>query len=182
MKTQEITTIIVMAVLQFVITVFVAQMGTYITGIPGTNFLFTILLAIPISYSLLRYEGRRWRIFTQLVLFSILSIPTYIGGAPFDPTPRLSNIATAFLIDLLANSLYRFFKNNNKMLSWSILTNTIYWIITPFSKIGVSIILYSPEFVESFSNVVLFLLPIIILVAIIGSYFGYKIYQRTSNL
>lgn len=178
MQTRDVTTIIVMASLQFVIAVLIAQMGTVITGIPGTNFLFTILLAIPISFSLLRYEGRRWRIFFQLTLFSLISMPTYIGGAPFDPTPRLSSLATAFLIDLLANSMYGLFKNTNKLLWWIMLTSATYWILTPLLKIAISIIFYTPEFVEGFTNVVLGLFPIIIVEAIIGGYLGYKIYKR----
>ncbi|MCW4021538.1 MAG: hypothetical protein ACOWW1_01380 [archaeon] len=147
------------------------------TGIAGASFLFTILLAIPISFSVLIYEGRRWRIFIQLTLFTLLAMPTTIGGTPFNPTPRLSSLATAFLIDVIINSLYGFFKQHNKLLGWTIITSTLYWIMTPFLKIGVSSIFYTPEFVESFSNVVLFLLPIIITEAIIGGYIGYKIYK-----
>ncbi|MDG6222292.1 MAG: hypothetical protein IAX21_11095 [Candidatus Bathyarchaeota archaeon] len=178
MQTRDVTMIIVMAVLQLVISVSIAQMGTLITGIPGTNFLFTILLAIPISFSLLWYEGRRWRIFFQLALFSLISIPTFIGGAPYDPTPRLSSIATAFLIDIFANSSYGFFNKTKKLLWWSLLTSSIYWVLTPFLKIGVSIIFYSPEFVERFTSVVLGLFPIIIAQAIAGGYIGYKIYKN----
>jgi hypothetical protein len=182
MKTRDLTTIIIMAALQFVIAVLVSHMGTLITGIAGTSFLFTILLAIPISFSLLIYEGRRWRIFTQLALFTLLAMPTTIGGTPFDPMPRLSSLATAFLIDGIANSLYEFFKKPDKLLWWSMVTSTSYWIMTPFLKIAVSSILYSPEFVERFTSVVLCLLPVIIAEAIIGGYFGYQIYKRQIRL
>jgi len=178
MKTRDLTSIIILAVLQFVIAVLISHMGTLITGIAGTSFLFTILLAIPISFSMLIYEGRRWRIFAQLTLFILLAMPTTIGGTPFDPMPRFSSVATAFLIDLVGNSLYHFFKNIDKLLLWSMLTSTIYWILTPFLKISVSIVFYSPEFVERFTGVVLCLLPIIIAEAIIGGYFGHKIYKR----
>jgi hypothetical protein len=177
-QTRDITTIIVMAGLQLIIAISIAQMGTLITGIAGTNFLLTIFLAIPISFSLLTYEGRRWRIFMQLALFSLISIPTHIGGTPFDPTPRTSSLATAFLIDIVANSLYGFFKNHNKLLCWAILTSAIYWIMTPLLKIVISTIFYTPEFVESFTSVVLCLFPIIVAEAIIGGYMGYKIHKR----
>ena len=178
MQTKDITAIIVMAVLQFVIAVLISHTGTLITGIAGTSFLFTILLAIPISFSLLIYEGRRWRIFTQLALFTLLAMPTTIGGTPFDPTPRLSSLAAAFLIDLAANSFYGCFKKPEKLLWWTMLTSTLYWIITPFLKIVVSSIFYEPEFVERFTSVILYLLPVIITEAILGGYFGYQIYKR----
>jgi hypothetical protein len=180
-QTRDITTIIVMAVLQFVLAASVVQMGTLITGIAGASFLFTIILAIPISFSVLMYEGRRWRIFIQLTLFTLLAMPTTIGGTPFNPAPRLSSLATAFLIDVIANSFYGFFKQHSKMLGWAILTSTLYWIMTPFLKIVVSSVFYTPEFVESFTNVVLCLLPIIIAEAIIGGYIGHKIYNYQSK-
>jgi hypothetical protein len=178
MKTRDLTAIIIMAVLQVVVAALVSYMGTLSTGIAGSSFMFTILLAIPISFSLLIYEGRRWRIFTQLALFTLLAMPTTIGGTPFDPIPRLSSLATAFLIDLTANSLYGYFKKHKKLLLWSMLTSTIYWILTPFLKMVVSSFIYTPEYVERFTSVVLFLLPIIIAEAIMGGYFGYQIYKR----
>lgn len=178
MHTRDLTTIIIMAVLQFVISALFAQMGTVITGIPGTNFLFTILLAIPIAFSLLIYEGRRWRIFMQLALFSLLAIPTRIGGAPFDPIARLGSLATAFLIDLIANSLFGFFKKREKLVWWSVLTSGVYWAILPFFKIVVMIIYYSPEAVERFIEIVTLLYPIILAEALVGGYIGYLIYKR----
>ncbi|MCW4023335.1 MAG: hypothetical protein ACOWW1_05900 [archaeon] len=177
-QTKDITTVIMMAVLQLVITVLIVQMGTLITGIVGTNFLFTIFLAIPISFSLLTYEGRRWRLFIQLALFTLLAMPTTLGGAPFDPTPRLSSLTTAFLLDLVANQLYGFFKKNDKLIWWSILSSIIYWIMTPFFKMVVFSIFYAPGMVESFISVVSLLLPVIIAEAMAGAYVGYKIYNR----
>ena len=178
MKTRDLTSIIILAVLQFVISVLLAQMGTVITGIPGTNFLLTILLAIPLSFSLLIYEGRRWRIFIQLTLFSLLSIPTRIGGAPFDPIARLGSVAAALLIDLVANSFYGFFQKRENLKLWSILTSGIYWFILPLFKILVMICYYSPEAVERFIGVVSLLYPVIIGEALIGGYLGYIIYKR----
>ncbi|MDG6223825.1 MAG: hypothetical protein IAX21_02640 [Candidatus Bathyarchaeota archaeon] len=181
MQTRDLTTIIVMAVLQFVITALIAQMGTIITGIPGTNFLFTILLAIPITFSLLTYEGRRWRIFMQLALFILLAIPTRLGGPAFDPISRLGSLTTAFLIDLLANSIYGFFKNRHKLLWWAVLTSGAYWLMIPFFSTVTKILFYTPEAVESFIGVVSVLLPVIIGQALLGGYIGYQIYKRQTK-
>ena len=178
MQTRDLATMIIMAVVQFIIALLFAQMGTIITGIPGTNFLFTILLAIPIAFSLLIYEGRRWRIFIQLTIYILLAIPTRIGGAPFDPIARVSSVITAFLIDVLANSLYGFFKRREKLMWWSILISGIYWALTPLLKIPVMIVYYNPEAVDRFINVVMMLYPVIIGEAIVGGYIGYMIFKR----
>ena len=178
MQTRDLTTIIVMAVLQLVLTVLIAQMGTLITGIPGTNFLFTIILAIPITFSLLTYEGRRWRIFMQLALFILLALPTRLGGPAFDPISRLGSLATAFLIDLLANSFYGVFKKRDKLLWWAVLVSGVYWAMIPFFSTVTKILFYTPDVVEKFIDVVSVLLPVIIGEALAGGYIGYQIYKR----
>ena len=182
MQTKDLTTIIVMAVLQFVLTVLIAQMGTLITGIPGTNFLFTILLAIPITFSLLTYEGRRWRIFMQLALFVLLAIPTRLGGPAFDPISRLGSLASALLIDILANSFYGKFKKRDKLLWWGVIFSGIYWCIVPLFSTLTKIVFYSPDTVERFVGIVSMLFPVIIAEALIGGYIGYQIYKRQIKL
>jgi len=182
MQTRDLTTIIVMAVLQFVITVLIAQMGTIITGIPGTNFLFTILLAIPITFSLLTYEGRRWRIFMQLALFVLLAIPTRLGGPAFDPISRLGSLTSAFLIDIIANSLYGQFKKREKLLWWAVIVSGIYWCMIPLFSTVTKILFYTPDTVERFIGIVSLLFPVIIAEALIGGYIGYQIYKRRIKL
>ena len=182
MQTRDLTTIIVMAVLQLVITVLIAQMGTLITGIPGTNFLFTLLLAIPITFSLLTYEGRRWRIFMQLALFALIALPTRLGGPAFDPVSRFGTFTVAILIDIIANSLYGTFKKRDKLLWWAILCSGIYWCLIPLFSTITKILFYTPEAVEAFIGVVSVLLPVIIGEALIGGYIGYQIYKRQIKL
>ena len=182
MQTRDLTTIIVMAVVQFVLTLLIAQMGTLITGIPGTNFLFTIVLAIPITFSLLTYEGRRWRIFIQLALFILLALPTRLGGPAFDPISRFGSLTTAFLIDVIANSFYGTLKKRDKLLWWGVIMSGIYWCMIPFFSTVTKILFYTPEAVESFIGVVSVLIPVIIAEALIGGYIGYQIYKRQIKL
>ncbi|MFZ7138782.1 MAG: hypothetical protein ACOWW1_10250 [archaeon] len=181
MQTRDLTTIIIMAVLQFIITALIAQMGTLITGIPGTNFLFTILLTIPITFSSLIFEGRRWRMFLQLTLFAVLIIPTRLGGAPFDVPSRLGTVAAGFLLDLFANSIYKTFKERDKLMWWSVLNGTIVYLLIPFFSIITKILFATPEAVESFLGVLSLLLPVIVAEAAMGGYIGYKIYKRQIN-
>jgi hypothetical protein len=182
MQTRDLTTIIVMAVLQFVITALIAQMGTLITGIPGTNFLFTILLTIPITFSMLIYKGRRWRIFLQMTLFAILIIPTRLGGVPFDVTARLGTIAAGFFLDLIANSIYKIFKDRNKLMWWSVLSGTLAYLLIPVFSIVTKIIFTEPENVERFLGIISLLFPVIVVEAAIGGYIGYQIYKRQIKL
>lgn len=170
-----------MAVLQFVISISIVQMAKVITGIRGANYLFTILLAIPIGFSLLMYGGRRWRFLIQMSIFTLLIIPTNLGGTPFDPVSRMGGIATAFLTDLFANSGYGTFKKSNKLFWWSIVFVVAYWILNPFFSMVVKQLFYTPELVKKFVEVVIVLLPVIIVEAVIGGYIGYKIYGRIKN-
>lgn len=178
MKSKDLTLIIVMAVLQFVLSASIVQMGKLITGIRGSNYLFTIILAIPICLSLLMYEGRRWRFFVQMSIFTLLIIPTNLGGTPFDPVSRLGGFATAFLVDLIANSSYGIFWKHKKMFWWSIIICTLYWVLNPFFSTVVKFLFFPPEVMEAFLNVVLVLLPVIIIEAIAGGIIGHQIYRR----
>ena len=111
-------------------------------------------------------------------IFTLLIIPTSLGGTPFDPVSRLGGFATAFLVDLLVNSLYGVFKKHEKMVFWSVLVSVVYWALNPFFSTVVKFLFFSPEVMEAFLNVVLVLLPIIIVEAIIGGIVGHQIYQR----
>jgi hypothetical protein len=156
-------------------------MAKVVTGIRGSNYLFTIILAIPICLSLLMYEGRRWRFFIQMSIFTLLIIPTSLGGTPFDPVSRLGGFATAFFVDLLVNSLYGVFKKHKKLVFWSVLVSVVYWALNPFFSTVVKYLFFSPEVMEAFLNVVLVLLPVIMIEAIAGGIIGYQIHQRLKN-
>ena len=171
-----------MAVLGLTSTLLVGQIARMITGIPGINYVFTIVLAIETGFSMLMYEGRRWRFFAQMVLFVILTTPTQLGGPPFDILARLNTIINAFVCDLAVNSIYKNFEKRQKLTLWVIIATTTFWVLNPFISTLVKPLFFPPEYVTTFIAAVLTLLPVIIVESIAGGYLGYKIYSRVKNL
>ena len=181
-KSVELALVTIFGALGLVYTVTVGQIGQYITGIPGANFLFIIGYVIFISSQFLLYKGKKWRYFVSTVLFVLLITPTNFAGAPFDIIARIPIIIHAFFADLLFNSVYGFFEKDNKLLWWTILLSLEYNILNPFFSILFYSFLYPPEFVETFTNAVLFMFPVIVIESIVGGYVGYKIYSRVEKL
>src|SRR3989304_3497970 len=177
-SSKDIACIIFLAVLGLVSTALVVQMAGLISGIPGANYVFTIVLAVQTSFSFLAYEGRRWRFFVQFSLFTFMVIPTYLGGPPFDVPGRIHFFITGFLADLVINSFYETFKKREKLDWWSVSGALLFWVMLPFSALLIRPLFYSPEAVALFANVVLLLLPVIIAESIAGGYLGYRIYLR----
>ena len=94
--------------------ILVGQVPNLISGIPGINYVFTIVYSIFQTVSWLMYEGRRWRIFGQgllLALLALLFIP------PWTLSVAMATILYMFIVDLIFNSVYGFFKRKN-MLNW----------------------------------------------------------------
>lgn len=181
-KTKDLSLIIIMAVVGFVSAVSFNQLAGLITGIAGANFLFVISLAIQTSFSTLMYEGRRWRFFIQFSIFSLLTVPTSLGGTPFDLINRIPQIFTAFLADIGINSIYGIFKKKNQLKAWAISTTLAFWLAMPFIGI-LTMPLYLPsEAVTNFIQIVVILLPVIIVESSFGGYLGYKIYKRVKNI
>ncbi|MCW4035390.1 MAG: hypothetical protein NWF03_08515 [Candidatus Bathyarchaeota archaeon] len=178
-NTKDLCFIICLAVLHFVVTITVGQIARMITGIPGTSYLFTIIHAIITSFSLLIYEGRRWRFFIQISLFTILITPTPIGGIPFDILSKTNMVINAFVIDLILNSVYPVFKKTDRILWWGVLVSVTFWLLNPFFGIIIkNILLFPPDYIARFINVVFLLFPVIIAEAAIGGWMGYKIFKR----
>ena len=175
---KEIAVIIVLAALSFVSTILIVQTAGMITGIPGANFIFTIILAIQTSFALLYYQGKRWRFFAQMALFYLLVIPTYLGGTPFDALGKTHFLITAFLTDVVVNSLYSYFNKQKRLLLFSCFAGLFYWVLQPFIGVGVASVLFMPDYATRLLSVVTLLSPVIIAEALAGGYIGYKIYQR----
>lgn len=183
MESKDLAFIIVMAVTGLVTTVLIGQVATMITGIPGANYVLVILIAIQTSFSMLIYQGRRWRFTVQMTLFTFLIIPTYIGGVPFDLLSKTNLLINAFQCDLLFNSVYGTFKKQNKLIWWAILVTVEFWLLNPFIGLAMkSALLYPPEFMAKFVGVFPLIIPVIIIEAIAGGYLGYKIYQRVNQV
>jgi hypothetical protein len=181
-SSRDLALVILLAVISFIYSLFVGQLGNLLTGIMGLDFLFMFGHAIFISSGLLLYEGRRWRYFLQGFLVALLYIPTFAAGTPFDVLARIPLIITSFFADLVLNSVYGFFEKSSKLVWWALLCATFVILLTPLS-ITVNFYFFYPwEMMVSFVNVVALLLPVIIIESIAGGYIGYKIYQRVKNL
>jgi hypothetical protein len=177
-SSKDIGCIICMAVLGLVSTALIAQMAGLITGIRGANYVFTIILAVQTTISFLLYEGRRWRFFVQFSIFTLLILPTFLGGPPFAVQNRIHFIVTAFVADLVVNSFYRRVVGNGRLKLWSVLGSLMFWVLLPFFSLLIRPLFYSLEAVALFANVVFLLLPVIIVEALAGGYLGYRIFLR----
>ena len=183
LSSRELSQIIILAVLGFVSTVLVGQVATMISGVPGANYLLVIVYAIQTGFALLLYQGRRWRFFAQTSLFTLLIIPTYIGGIPFDVLSKLNLIATSFLCDLVFNSVFGVFEKGNKLVWWAILATVVFWVLNPlFGVVIKSVFLFPSEFMVRFVGMLPFLFPVIIVESVVGGFLGYKVYERVKVL
>jgi hypothetical protein len=181
-RSVELALVIVFAALGLAYTIIVAQMGYFITGIQGANFLFIIGYVIFISSQFLLFKGKKLRYFVSTVLFVLLITPTNFAGAPFDIIARIPIIIHAFFADLFFNSVYGFFERHNKLFWWTILLSVEYNVVTPVLSILFYSFFYPPEFVETFTSAVLFMFPVIIIESIAGGYLGYKVYSKVEKL
>jgi len=182
-NSKDIAVIIIMAVIGLVTTVSIGQVATMITGIPGANYVLVIISAIQTSLALLMYQGRRWRFFAQMTLYTFLIIPTYMGGIPFDLLSKIHLVVNSFQCDLLFNSVYGIFKKQNKLVWWAILVAVEFWFLNPFFGLAIkSLLLYPTEALAKFVGIFPLLLPVIIIESVAGGYLGYKIYRSANKL
>lgn len=179
---KDLALIICLAVLGLVISALMVQLATPLTGIIGANYVFTILLAIYSSFSLLVYEGRRWKFFFQITLFTLLIFPTYIGGIAFDLFSKIHLVINAFVGDIIFNSIYGIFIKKDRLDLWSILVTVIFWVFNPIFGLLVKPFFFPPEFAFRILDIIYWIMPVIIIESIIGGYIGYKIFMRTKGL
>jgi hypothetical protein len=171
-----------MAVCAVSYSVLVGQMATFITGIQGLNYLLFIGYAIWASLTFLLFKGRRWRFGLTATIMPLLTLPTYLMGAPFDLVPRIPAILNAFFADAVMNSFYEGFTKRRKILIWSILSALVYALGDVFFRMIVFPLFYPLEVVGATLLLILLLLPLSIVEAITGGIIGYKIYQKVKHL
>lgn len=181
-SSRDLTLIIMFAVLAFVFMMLIGQVPELITGIPGIGYAFTVVYSIIQTVAWLMYEGRRWRIFAQGLLFSLLGfsfIPTWTR-----PT-GMTIILNTLIVDSVFNSFYGFFEQKNKLLWWTILSQVYYW-----STHSLWIVLFASLFFYPFEfmmeqwviPIMSVMLPIMVIEAIAGGYLGYQIYRRVKKV
>lgn len=178
---KDLTLIIMFAVLNLVLVGLIGQIPELVTGIPAIGYAFIIFYAITGSIALLMYQGRRWRLLTQSLLFNLLAIFLI---RIYTPIAAIVSILTAFIIDTVFNSCHGIFKRKNKLVWWATLSQLYSWTSQPiWTLLFVSIFLVPFEAVVRtwFIPVILVSFPMIIIEAIAGAYIGHRIFRKIEN-
>jgi hypothetical protein len=108
----------------------------------------------------------------------LLIVPTYLGGLPFDLLGKIYIVVTAFVVDVVVNSLYPVFSGRKKLKLWSVLNGLFYWLLQPLVSILISTFLYAPAFFSTLFSVFVMLLPVTIVESLAGGYLGYRLYNE----
>ena len=181
-ETRDLTLVIILAVVSFIYTQLVGQLGTIITGIQGFNYLFIVGHMVFISFGFLIYEGKRWRLLLQGILAALLTLTTFLSGAPFDIVSKIPMILTSFFGDLIFNSLYQRFERRNKLIWLAILVVIGYMLMLPVFVSLNMFLFYLPQALNMYINVYVLLFPVTITETVIGGYLGYQIYRRVKGV
>lgn len=182
MITKDLTRIVLFSVITFVTHSWIGQLPYLITGVPGIGLSLIIVHTIIYGVAAPIFEGRRWRIFFMTALIVVLTLPLYMGGRPYDIISRLPIITSAFLFDLIFNSIYKKFKLKNWLVIWTIIGVTFNFMVSSLLEVPINLIFYTPEVVQALFQTTLIFLPVILIESIIGSYIGYRIYRRLENI
>ena len=180
-ETRDLTCVILIAVMSFIYTVAVGQLGHLVTGIIWFNYLFTVGHMIFISFGFLTYEGKRWRLLLQGVLVALLTLSTYLSGVPFDLVSKIPMIFTSFFADLIFNTFYPFFKKRNWLKWLSILFSFSFVLLSfLFNTLNI-VIFYPPQSLSAFVSLYALLLPLTLIETALGGWFGFEIYKRVER-
>ena len=182
MENKDLALTIMFAVLNFVFLVLIAQVPRLMTGIPGIGYAFSIFYNITFSFSLLYYKGKRWLFFLQGALFQLLTL--VLGATPDILLAKIPFLLNGFILDVVFNSIYNYFKRNNNLVWWSILGQVYFWTTEPFWIL----LFYSLfSFIEGISTtwfvpIMSVMLPVMIIEAVVGGFIGYTIYRRVEKI
>jgi len=180
-SSRDITLIVIFTVLIFVFRLLIDR-GVGMINIPGFPYILPIFFSIIQSLAFLMYKGRRWRLFFQALLSTLLYI-TFIN-----PAFRLTEMVTIlnmFIVDVVFNSFYGSFERKNKLVWLTILFQVCYWAIHSFWLLVSYSALFYPF--EAFLNnwfipIMSVMLPVMIIEGLAGGYLGYQIYRRVKIL
>ncbi len=181
MDRRDLTLVIMFAALNFVFAALIGQVPRLITGIPGIGYIFNIFYSITITIALLFYEGRRWRFLMQGILFALLTL--FLGATQDALLSKISLMFNAFVLDVVFNSFYGSFQKKNKLVWWAILGQVYYWVTDSLWMVLVFSLFYSWEgVIATWSIIMPFMLPLMVIEAIAGGYLGHRIYQRVKKV
>jgi len=174
--------VILLAVVSFIYTQFIGQLGNVITGIQGFNYFFIVGHMIFISFGFLMYGGRRWRLLLQGTLAALLTLTTFLSGVPFDIVSKIPMILTSFFGDVIFNSFYSRFENQNRLKWLALLVVIGYMLMLPVFVSLNMFLFYLPQALNSYTSVYVLLFPVTLIETIIGGFFGYQIFKRVKNV
>ncbi len=181
-ETRDLTLVILLAVVSFIYTQLIGQLGSVITGIQGFNYFFIIGHMIFVSFGFLIYGGRRWRLLLQGILAALLTLTTFLSGVPFDIVSKIPMILTSFFGDLIFNSFYPQFSNRNKLNLLAILVVIGYMLMLPIFVTLNMFLFYPPQALNSYISVYALLFPVTLIETIIGGLIGYQIFKRVKKV
>ena len=182
MKTRYLSLIIIFAVLNFVILLITNQITNLIALTLGLSYIFTVLYAINASVAWLMYDGRRWLILAQAIIFNTLAA-VFVPSRVF--VLSIAGIVHAFTADLIFNSFYGYFKLRSKLLWWIVLLQIFFWATSPlWALVFLASLVYPLQNVLTlfFIPTMTIGLPIMMIEAVVGGYIGFKIYRRVEKL
>jgi len=148
----------------------------------STAYLLSIFFSIFLSLSFLMYKGKRWRLFSQGIISSLLYI---IFINPSIRATEMATITNLFICDLIFNSFYGLFEQKKRLLWLTLSYQIFYW-----ATHAIWYLVYSSIFFYSFEGMMNYwfipimsiLIPIMVFEGIIGGLTGYKIYGRVEKL
>ena len=184
-NSRDIALIIVFAVLIVVFRLFIGRIVGMIEIPPfggSTAYLLSIFFSIIHSLSFLMYRGKRWRLFSQAIISTLLYL-TLVN--PSIRGIEMATITNLFIVDIVFNSFYGRFDRKEKLLWLTILFQVYYW-----ATHAIWVLLYNSIFFYSFGGlmnnwfipIMSILIPVMVIEGLIGGYTGHKIFQRVKKV
>ena len=176
---RDITLIMMFAVLIFVFRLLIDR-GVGMINIPGFAYILSIFFSIVYSLFFLMCKGRRWRLFFQALLSTLLYI-IFINTA-FHPT-EMATLLNLFIVDVVFNSLYGPFERKNKLLWLTILFQVYYWATYSLWLLVFYSVLFYPfeAFLKNWFIPTMSIIPVLIVEGLAGGFIGYQIYRRVKT-
>lgn len=184
-SSRDLTLIIMFAVVIVIFRLLIGRIVGMIVIPPfgeSTAYLLSIFYSLVHSLAFLMYRGRRWRLFSQALLSTLLYL---IFVNPSLQPIEMATITNLFIVDVVFNSFYGLFEQKKRLLWLTLLFQVYYWATHAiWVLMFMSIFFYSFDTLMKvwFIPIMSILIPIMVIEGIVGGYTGYRIYRRVENL
>jgi hypothetical protein len=118
----------------------------------------------------------------QGILAALLTLTTFLSGAPFDIISKIPMVLTSFFGDLIFNSFYSRFENKGRLVWLAIIVVIGYMLMLPLFVSLNMFLFYLPATLNSYISVYILLFPVTLIETIIGGFIGYQIFKRVKNV